>query len=507
MINKFRRLHVSGWLNRSLFSRTLISIMVITIIIMVIASTGDYYIKRNDINARLVEKSNVIARRLENSIRIPLWNLNFRQIDTILDLEMQDHDIVAIVIVESVVDIPGKVKVNSEIVQYDPSRHASIIRSAFYKTVTTVSFDDKYMGDIEVYYTNTFMKNELYSNLLKDIGIILLFGIVVFFVEFFVLRYSVLNPIQDLQRKVGKIAERKFDTRIDVHSKDEIGKLAVSFNEMIEQIENYSNNMEKLVQDRTEQLVRSAKLASLGSMVTGVAHEINTPVGVCLTAVTHAKRILNMLNESIERQTLKRSDMVQSLDSVYETLGITEINLKRTAELVESFKQVAGDREQENRKSFNIKEIINRVLEKNHEFYADYTYEVTIDCDDDFEINNYPKLLQVVLEIFLSNSLNHGFSPDKAFSIHIRAWREERDFFLEFTDNGKGIRKEFYPRIFDPFFTTSRSKGSKGLGLNIAYNIVTYNMNGSIECESIPFESTTFRIEIPGGCATDILLS
>ncbi len=499
--NSFRhRLPLPGWINRSLFSRTLFSIMVITVFIMVVASTFDYYQKKDEIYSRLYEKSQIISQRLENSIRIPLWNLNFRQIDTIIDLEMQDQDIIAIVIVDSIVEIPSKVKINNNIFQYDPEEHGGIISSSFYKTETPVSFDDKLMGVIEVYYNNNYIMRELYNNLVKDIGIILLFGIVVFIVEFIVLRYSVLNPIQTLQRKIQKIGEKRFDTRIEVHSKDEIGKLAVSFNEMIETIENYSNNMEKLVQDRTEQLVRSAKLASLGSMVTGVAHEINTPVGVCLTAVTHAQRIIQMLADSIEKNNLKKSDMLDSLRSMRETLHMTEANLNRTAELVESFKQVAGDRDLENRKLFNMKELIHTLLDKNKEYYVSYNYEVDIECDDDFTITSYPKLFQVVIDIFLSNSMVHGFSKEGMWKIKIKTWCENNNFFFEFTDNGKGIRKDFYPRIFDPFFTTSRSKGSKGLGLNIAYNIVTYNMNGSIECESIPDDFTTFRIEIPDGC-------
>jgi methyl-accepting chemotaxis protein len=409
MLNFFK----TRWMNNSLFNRTLFSIMMITFAIMVIASTLDYYVKSQEIHGKLTDKTKIIAQRLENSIRIPLWNLNFRQIDTILEIELQEKDINAILVTKSVVEIPGKIRAADEIVEFDPNLHSDIISNSFYKTKTPVSFDDKLMGIVEVYYTDTHIKKELYTNLLKDIGIIFLFGVMVFIVEFIVLRFSVLIPIQDLQRNVHKIAEKKFDTRITVRSSDEIGQLAISFNDMIERIEDYSRNMEELVQKRTDQLVRSAKLASLGSMVTGVAHEINTPVGVCLTAVTHAQKIIDDVNKNMTTQTLKRTDLISSLNSIHDTLNITESNLNRTSELVESFKQVAGDREQEQKREIKVKHFILEVLESNKDHYMSYNYELLIDCSDELVMVNYPKLFQTLLEILLSNSILHGFDKKR----------------------------------------------------------------------------------------------
>ncbi len=252
-----------------------------------------------------------------------------------------------------------------------------------------------------------------------------------------------------------------------------------------------------------KQLVESAKLASLGQLVAGVAHEINTPVGVGVTGASTLAEETARLKSLFQSGAMKRSD----LDAYVGTAGtISKLllsNMERAATLIQSFKDVAVDQTSEERRTFRLKAYIDEVLSNLSPMLRRTDHRMSVNCDETLEIDTYPGALSQVITNFVMNALLHAF-PEHAHGemlIVVRgvyARGQETDLVeLRFSDNGKGIPQESLSKIFDPFFTTMRGQGGSGLGLNIIHNLVTGSLQGQISVESQVGVGTTFIVRFP----------
>ncbi|HEY9061284.1 MAG TPA: substrate-binding domain-containing protein [Pseudobacteroides sp.] len=256
------------------------------------------------------------------------------------------------------------------------------------------------------------------------------------------------------------------------------------------------NTLETLQQTQ-EQLIQSEKMVSLGSLVAGVAHEINTPIGVSVTAASYIKDSSYKFMKLTESGKLTRSQLEKFVATNTETADILLLNLSKASYLVNSFKQVAVDQSCEEKRSFNVKDYVNEVLLSLTPNLKKTKIAIDIDCPDDLEIYNYPGGLSQILTNLVVNSVMHAFDEDKKGIISIRIYKFENVMNFIYSDNGHGIEKDNISKIFDPFYTTKRGSGGTGLGLNIVYNIVTQQYGGSIRCESVSGIGTTFTIKIP----------
>lgn len=253
-----------------------------------------------------------------------------------------------------------------------------------------------------------------------------------------------------------------------------------------------------------DKLIESEKMASLGSLVAGVAHEINTPVGIGLTGVTQLMEECTDIRQRYDKGSLTENDFEDFLNSANEIADIVKKNLVRTAHLVRSFKQVAVDQTSEEDREVNLKQYFDEVVFSLASVLRKASVVVDIHCPDNLNVITNPGLLSQVLTNLIVNSVNHGFSERD--SGHIAMTLSElnsHEFLLVYKDNGKGISEENAPKIFDPFFTTRRGTGGTGLGLNITYNIVTNALGGSIKCRSKEGEGVEFTIQFK---VTDRLL-
>ncbi len=246
-------------------------------------------------------------------------------------------------------------------------------------------------------------------------------------------------------------------------------------------------------------LVESEKMAALGGLVAGVAHEINTPVGVGITAATHLQEKLKELVAEYKAGTMKRSTLDKYLETTEETLEITMTNLMRAAELIASFKQVAVDQSSEDRRRFNFKGYLNDVLLSLKHEYKKTKHRVEVSGPDDVEVDSFPGAFSQIVTNLLMNSLIHAYEKDDEGQILFEVRHDNGMIKLVYSDNGKGIPAENLPRIFDPFFTTKRGKGGSGLGMHIVYNLVKSKLNGTITCSSTVGQGTTFMIAFPAG--------
>lgn len=246
-----------------------------------------------------------------------------------------------------------------------------------------------------------------------------------------------------------------------------------------------------------KQLVEAEKMASLGALVAGVAHEINTPVGISVTAASHLEQRTKDILAEYAAENLSREELESFLAVCDESCRMMLVNLKRASDLIRSFKQVAVDRTSEERRLFNLHGYLTEVLHSLRPNLKKTAVAVELDCDPDIFLDSYPGAFSQVLTNLVMNSLAHAYEPGQAGVIRITVSRAGGNLTLVYSDDGNGIPEESLGKIFDPFFTTKRGRGGTGLGLHILYNIVTQNLGGTVRCESTPGHGTTFLLTLP----------
>jgi signal transduction histidine kinase len=255
-------------------------------------------------------------------------------------------------------------------------------------------------------------------------------------------------------------------------------------------------NYEKLKNIQSK-LVESEKMASLGGLVAGVSHEINTPVGLALTSITHLSDEFKILTQKYENGEMSEDDFNQFM-SLYGELGRSiEVNLNRAVNLIRSFKQVAVDQSSEALREFNIKEYIHEVLVSLHNKTKKTKHHITLEVPSKLNTENYPGAFSQIITNLVMNSLVHGYNQGDEGNILIKIDKIDDDLVLIYKDDGKGISKENIKKIYDPFFTTNRENGGSGLGMNIIYNIVKQKLKGDIICNSQLGHGVEFKIIIP----------
>lgn len=251
------------------------------------------------------------------------------------------------------------------------------------------------------------------------------------------------------------------------------------------------------LQKTQQHLAHSEKMAALGNLVAGVAHEINTPLGVGITLVSHLDQVTKELQERYQSGALRRQEFTAYLAETREAAGMLQTNLNRAAQLIRNFKQVSVDQSSEVRRRFFVKEYLDSILASLYAQIKKTKIRVTVECDEQLTLEGYPGALAQIVTNLVMNSLVHGYEPDRSGEIVVKGEVVEGQFVLTYADDGKGIDPEVLPRIFEPFFTTNRSGGGSGLGLYILYNLVTGRLGGTVDCHSQPGQGTAFRIEIP----------
>ena len=246
-----------------------------------------------------------------------------------------------------------------------------------------------------------------------------------------------------------------------------------------------------------EQLVQSEKMAALGNLVAGVAHEINTPLGIGVTAASHLEGETRRLGEALENNTLTREGLAQFRQIALESAQLILRNLMRADKLVRSFKQVAVDQSTEEKRRIDLGVYLQEILTSLRPAMKKTAFEFIVDCPDGLMVTTYPGAIYQIVANLVMNSLLHGFADRAQGVIRLAARREGNDVVLDVSDDGNGMEEETRRRIFEPFFTTRRGTGGSGLGMHIAWNLATQLLGGSISCDSAPGEGARFQLRIP----------
>src|ERR671933_165430 len=259
-----------------------------------------------------------------------------------------------------------------------------------------------------------------------------------------------------------------------------------------------NEELEKALQQLTTtqtQLIESEKMAALGNLVAGVAHEINTPIGIGVTAASVLTEDAAEFLNKYKSGKMKRVDLETFLDTSIESSTMILANLKRAADLVHSFKQVAVDQASESERCFFLKEYLEEIILSLSGKLKKTKHTVKITGDKNILLDSYPGALSQIVTNLVMNSLIHAFDEDDAGQIHLDFQVEGEQLILKYADDGKGINPDYMSQRFGPFFTTNASQGSTGLGLHIVYNLVTQKFQGTIQCESQVGVGTQFTIK------------
>lgn len=251
------------------------------------------------------------------------------------------------------------------------------------------------------------------------------------------------------------------------------------------------------LQDTQEQLVQAEKMASLGSLVAGVSHEINTPIGVGLTAITYLQEQGQKIDRHYEAERLSQEHLEEFLEQSREACGIVVNNIKRAAEIIKNFKRIAVDQTNEAFSVIDLHKYIDEILMSLYPKLKKTKVQVVNYCVPELKLYTNPGVIYQIFSNLILNALLHAYEPDDEGVIRIKVKTENDHVDISFCDDGKGIEKDNLKKIFDPFFTTRRGSGGTGLGLNIVFNLVTTNLHGSINVRSTVGEGSCFLISLP----------
>ena len=325
----------------------------------------------------------------------------------------------------------------------------------------------------------------------------------------FIVARSITEPLQRLQRSMRELARNPLAGPIPSSARrDELGDMERAANFFVTEIGSREQAL-RIAKERADEaldelrqtqanLIQSEKLASLGQLVAGVAHEINTPVGIALTTATTLHEEVRQFEELTASGQVSRSRFTQFVERMKEGSHLLFANLTRAGELVHSFKQVAADQVSSERRSFELAGWVQDLLTSLRPVLRKAGHEVTVTCEPDLLVDTYPGALAQVLTNLVMNALVHGYPPQMAGTLSIVIGRTRSDMIrIVFSDDGRGMAADVRNKAFDPFFTTARNRGSTGLGLHIVYNLVTSKLQGRIDMASRPGHGTTFTITFP----------
>lgn len=285
---------------------------------------------------------------------------------------------------------------------------------------------------------------------------------------------------------------KKLNEELEQRVADRTQKLNVANREIKRTLDNLKHTQEELLENK--------KLASLGSMVAGIAHEVNTPLGIGVTSVTFLKSSLKDLVDKFEHKTLSANDFTKYHKSSTESLELLETNLNKASELINSFKQVSVDQSSEEKRSFSVRKLVDDVLFTLSPKFNRQNVTVDVEIDSELTISSYPGALSQVLINLAMNSLTHGFRNKTEGHIKVLCTKVKADqdeVLLIFTDDGDGIAETNLAKVFEPFYTSNRSGGNTGLGMHISYNLVVQKLEGAIAINSLLGQGTEFYIRLP----------
>lgn len=299
-----------------------------------------------------------------------------------------------------------------------------------------------------------------------------------------------------------------FSHKVYEEPNTEVGQIASGYNRVLDKVNEeirlkdqkhgeLEESYEKL-KEAQQLLIEAEKMAALGGLVSGIAHEINTPVGVCITAETFLEEKTKIFSKLFESGKISKRDFNEYMEHVRDASELISTNLKRAADLINRFKLIDVDNKGDECRDINLIDFINEIVMACQINIKNTEYSISVEGDSDIVLFVNADALYKTVYNLIDNSIVHGFENQESGEIEIRVSRTDMNACIELEDNGQGMSDENLDKIFEPFFTTKRGQGdSSGLGMYIVFNLVTQNLEGKIECNRIASGGLKTKILLP----------
>lgn len=532
-----------------LLTRVFYYYILVTITVTVIHMVADFRTTQSDTEMDLA----VFQGSFQPGLAIALWNQEDLGLESSLAAMLQVPQIVGAKVLDGegkqvgaigeVLDDQGKSIVYVENKPLITKDVATFNRLFWNKADIYYSDDSVYhVGSLILYSSSGFVFTRVEEGYLFIIVNSIIKTIALWVIVLLLSKPMVTKPLQEFSaalqdRNVSNLKRFRFDT---VGKKSiELIALETAFNELLEKltsaihkikfsedlIKELNSDLEIKIRERTQQLeqsnkdlqvslveiklsqkrlIDSEKMASIGRLVAGVAHEVNTPIGISITATSFLNELLAKFKAEFKEGTICKSGTQKFLIECQEATDISQINLKRAAHLINTFKHVAVDQGGDRLEEFNIYQNIQGAIMATSPRFQEGRHQVELIGAEQLRIKSYPGSLLQVMTGLLINSVIHGFKDRPNGLVKIEFYTEQQQVIIHYRDDGRGLSKEEKQNVFEPFYTTHRSKGGTGLGGHITYNLVTQRMQGSIRCDNNTDGGASFTISLPLTAQEDV---
>ena len=507
--------------NNKLSQRVLVYLLLVSVFLSLVSTAVQLYSDYQDDIDSLQVRFNNIRTSYIPSMATSLWDFN-RPL-----MEQQ---------IKGIVDLPdiAYVKVITDLGDEHDFGDSSVVAQRIFEEYK-INYGDNEIGVLQVYANY----EDIYQRLKQKAGFILTSEFIQTFIVAlcisFIVHWLITRHLYQITDYAQKLASDNLDQVLELENrpaaKDELDILVDAINEMREKIktdiikleeaenallklngelevkvfdrtaklEDSNKQLQQSIEDLTlakDQLVQSEKMASLGQLVAGVAHEVNTPLGICVTSITAQKEKVDALKLAVENQELTKSQLTDTLALLSEYQQIIERSLNKSVELIRGFKSVAVEQHTDPELSINLAQHVNDVVNTVKTMFKRKNYNIVIDVDKEFKFVTFPSAWNQILTNFLMNSHIHGFEGRDEGDISISFTEDAGYLTMTYKDNGHGISNDVKQRIFDPFVTTKRGQGGSGLGLNIVFNLVNSKLGGTIQCPEME-QGCCFVVRVP----------
>lgn len=493
----------------------------ITGTLFIILSTSSFFLfqeKKEHEFEHYQESITSLKKQLEISLLNGFWQLDAKYINAVIESNMQNEYIIGIKAKDQGNLYVGILKEkNGTLAELDADftpKHSDSLEIHF-------AHEKLEIGMIEVFFTEQPFINRIEEFLL---GLLLIEFVTIFTIGsilFFAMNRYIFTPISTLESALKKANNLDFESNDDSQEYDLPTSDYLEWNTLVDRVNAIINKIIQALHSRQfaeidalleknnaetaynelvktkNSLVQTEKMAALGRLVAGIAHEINTPIGIALTVASHLKGETGKLDKKISENSLKKSDLDEFMELATESSELIFSNTQRASELIQSFKQIAVDQSSQIKREFFLCDYLKEVLHSLNPKIKITPIHVDFNCTEIIQMNSYPGALSQVITNLVLNAILHAYEDSQPGTIRIKVKAIDRNVEIKVKDDGMGIDQVTLSKIFDPFFTTKQGKGGTGLGLNIVFNIVTQTLKGTITVSSEINQGTCFTINIP----------
>lgn len=484
------------------------------IVIFSLATIFELNSDRAIMERELEEKMESLSNMLAISASEPLWDYDTTSITALGESAFKDREVASLQISD---EISGEL--------YQKSMSGIAYAEGDLQSITKkIYHDNTVIGELTLQVTSHYKQRQIIDRgLLRVLEIMIAVGTLTLIIAWISSRITA--PLKALEEDAKRIAAGESRVGVERYRNDEIGELAQTFQYMGDSVEEakralqaLNESLEERVNERTaelvdknvelnealnklqaaqDELIKTSKMTLTAQLVAGVAHEINTPLGVAVTLCTFINGQSEKLVEGIQQPKVSRKRIKSIADEIRESSASMERNLKRTSALVNRFKQLTTDSLGQERQVIVLRDYLEDLFENVLREWIEEKLTVEIDCPPALEVEVFPGALLQIMTHLITNARDHAFREQEKGRIAIECYLQGRALHILFSDNGYGMSEDMLSHVFKPFYKGDMNQSGSGLGLAIVENVVSAKLGGTITCTSALAEGTTFHMIIP----------